>query len=115
MPCSTARPGLAWERLSRVTTTLFLIPPSTDFTVTRAPQDRFGWVAGIGGEFRLGASNWIGRIEYLHYDFGGRNVLVNNTGLTVAAAAQPRGSYTSRFHTEGNLVRAGFSYKFNGL
>ncbi|WP_279359128.1 outer membrane protein [Methylobacterium indicum] len=57
------------------------------------------------------------KAEYLHYDLGSRNVLVNNTGLAVngGVGAQPRGSYTSRFHTEGNLVRAGFSYKFNGL
>ncbi|TNC09909.1 porin family protein [Methylobacterium terricola] len=55
------------------------------------------------------------KAEYLHYDLGSRNVLVNNTGFTPAAGAPPRGSYTSRFTTEGNLVRAGFSYKFNGL
>ncbi|GJD50927.1 hypothetical protein OPKNFCMD_3676 [Methylobacterium crusticola] len=55
------------------------------------------------------------KAEYLHYDLGRRNVLVNNTGLVLAAPPNPRGSYTSRFQTEGNLVRAGFSYKFNGL
>ena len=31
---------------------------------------RFGWVAGVGGEMRLFNSNWLGRLEYLHYDFG---------------------------------------------
>ena len=29
-----------------------------------------GWVAGAGVEAKLAGSNWIGRLEYLHYDFG---------------------------------------------
>ena len=32
--------------------------------------DKFGWVAGVGGEVKLFGSNVIGRLEYLHYDFG---------------------------------------------
>ena len=56
------------------------------------------------------------KAEYLRYDLGSRNVFVNNVGLVLpGAAANPRGSYTSRFTTEGNLVRAGFTYKFGGL
>jgi outer membrane immunogenic protein len=99
--------GLAWERLSRVTTTLFLIPPSTDFTVTRAPQDRFGWVSGIGGEFRLGASNWIGRIEYLHYDFG--SVETKNSANFIGAT----GSFADATGRQTiDVVRGGVSYKF---
>ena len=31
---------------------------------------RFGAVAGVGAETRLGDSNWLARLEYLHYDFG---------------------------------------------
>ena len=35
-----------------------------------APSWRFGWVVGVGAEQRIGTTNWIGRLEYLHYDFG---------------------------------------------
>jgi outer membrane immunogenic protein len=50
------------------------------------------------------------KVEYLHYDLGSRNVTVNNTGLPGFG-----GSYTSRFTTEGNMVRGGFTYRFSGL
>ncbi len=62
--------GLAWERVNRTDATLFVVPGTTQLTTTVTPRDHFGWVAGAGAEFRLGASNWIGRVEYLHYDFG---------------------------------------------
>ncbi|TGE00556.1 outer membrane protein [Methylobacterium nonmethylotrophicum] len=87
-----------------------------------------GYAYGGGIEYALPTDSFLSRFsllgllgvkseavtikaEYLHYDLGTRNVLVNNTGIVAAAT----GSYTSRFRTEGNLVRAGFSYKFNGL
>lgn len=50
------------------------------------------------------------KAEFLHYDLGSHNVVlasINPTG--------PTGSYTSRFTTEGNLVRGGFTYRFGGL
>ena len=34
------------------------------------PNWLFGWVAGVGLETRLWDSNWLARVEYLHYDFG---------------------------------------------
>lgn len=48
------------------------------------------------------------KIEYLRYDLGSRNVLV-----APQLAGAP--SYTSRFSTEGNLIRAGFTYRFGSL
>ena len=59
----------------------------------------------------LGASAITLKAEYLRYDLGSRNVLVNNTGLGAPAT----GSYTSRFNTEGNLIKAGFNYKFGSM
>ncbi|GJD33207.1 outer membrane protein [Methylobacterium aerolatum] len=48
------------------------------------------------------------KAEYIHYDLGTQNVVVNS----VATGAP---SYLSRFKTEGNIVRAGFNYKFGGF
>ncbi|ACL57125.1 outer membrane protein [Methylobacterium nodulans] len=88
---------------------------------------RTGFAYGGGIEYAIPDDSFLARLnvlsligvqsaavtikaEYLHYDLGSRNVLINNTGL----AGSP-GSFTSRFRTEGNLVRAGFNYKFSGL
>ena len=49
------------------------------------------------------------KAEYVHYDLGSQNVLV--AGLPGVGT----GSYISRFRTEGNVVRAGFNYKFGGF
>ena len=67
--------------------------------------NRFNFVGGL-----IGASALTLKVEYLHYDLGSRNVLVNATGF-----APVTGSYTSRFSTEGNIVKAGFNYKFGSL
>ncbi|WP_375465452.1 outer membrane protein [uncultured Methylobacterium sp.] len=48
------------------------------------------------------------KAEYLHYDLGSRNVVV---GPIIPSA----NSYTSRFRSEGSIVKAGFNYKFGGL
>jgi outer membrane immunogenic protein len=66
--------------------------------------NRFNFIGGL-----IGASAITLKAEYLRYDLGSRNVLVNNTGIG------PTGSYTSRFNTEGNLIKAGFNYKFGSL
>ena len=49
------------------------------------------------------------KVEYVHYDLGSRNVVVG------AVPGVGNGAYVSRFTTEGNVVRAGFNYKFGGL
>ncbi|MDO9425285.1 MAG: porin family protein [Methylobacterium sp.] len=67
--------------------------------------NRFNFLGGL-----LGASAVTLKAEYLRYDLGSRNITVNTTGLTAAT-----GSYTSRFNTEGSIVKAGFNYKFGGL
>ncbi|MBY0260622.1 porin family protein [Methylobacterium sp.] len=67
--------------------------------------NRFNFIGSL-----LGASAITLKAEYLHYDLGSRNVIVNNVGLPAAT-----GSYTSRFETSGNIIKAGFNYKFGGL
>lgn len=93
--------GLAWERFER--TEIDTIAPGGGVTTTglTTPSDQFGWVAGVGGEMMLGNSNWIGRLEYLHYDFA--HVLPDFVENDVS---------TSSGHQTVDLVRAGVSYKF---
>ena len=87
-----------------------------------------GFVYGGGIEYAIPPDSFLGKfnllsylnliqtravtvkVEYLHYDLGGRNVLVNNV-----LPGGPTGSYTSRFKTEGDIVRGGFTYRFGGL
>ncbi len=101
--------GLAWERIDRVITQTETTPAGITNSVSTNPADRFGWVAGVGGEMMLGSSNWIGRLEYLHYDFGrintDGNISVFQGGLS-ASATITAGRQTI------DVVRAGVSYKF---
>ena len=53
----------------------------------------------------LGGTSTL-KAEYIKYDLGSRHVIVN------AIPGVGTGSYTSRFNTEGSIVRAGFNYKF---
>ena len=50
------------------------------------------------------------KVEYLRYDLGHQNVTVG-----AVLPGGPTGSYTSRFNTEGNIVRGGFTYRFGSL
>jgi len=103
--------GLAWERFERgfATSITSTTGPETEGNRAVGPSDRFGWVAGVGGEVLLGSSNWIGRLEYLHYDFGH----INDSGTF--AVSQP-GFSINAVQTAGrqtiDVVRAGASFKF---
>lgn len=55
----------------------------------------------------LGGTSTI-KAEYIRYDLGDRNVTV----ATLPGVPFLQTSGTSRFHTEGSIVRAGFNYKF---
>ena len=57
-------------------------------------------LAGGGIETRLGDSNWLGRVEYLHYDFG------NSGGFTV-----PRPGSVTTGNLTLDVVRGGLSYQ----
>jgi opacity protein-like surface antigen len=98
--------GLAWEQLERTTTETFtssLFPfQNNTFSFTNI-HDKFGWVAGVGGEVKLFGSNVIGRLEYLHYDFGpvAGSVSSSNSSDVVRSG-----------HQTIDVVRVGLSYKF---
>jgi outer membrane immunogenic protein len=102
--------GLAWERFERTNSNVTTINPP-GFTITSGsvvPNDRFGWVAGLGAEAKVGGSNWVGRIEYLHYEFG-TSETVNFQTITGAAGT----NFRERADNQTiEVIRAGLSYKF---
>ena len=55
----------------------------------------------------LGSSNWIGRVEYLHYDFGQVESSFTFTSSTPGESSTENGGRQTI-----NMVRAGVSYKF---
>ncbi|GJD95111.1 outer membrane protein [Methylobacterium iners] len=104
----------------------FLNPAGTLAYAGRFDGMETGYVYGGGIEYAIPTDSFLARFnfigsligaqaitlkaEYLRYDLGSRNVLVNSTGLTAAT-----GSYTSRFTTEGSIVKAGFTYRFGSF
>jgi opacity protein-like surface antigen len=98
--------GLAWTRLTQTTT----VVDSDGTFINSTPSWRFGWAAGAGAEMRLWNSNWLGRIEYLHYDFGnfGNTIGGISNGVIFLTTAN-----TTSQHLTTDIVRGGVSYKFN--
>jgi outer membrane immunogenic protein len=100
--------GLAWEQLDQTFATVQIAaPPGLSGSVlSSGPIDLFGWVLGAGVETRIAHSNWIARLEYLHYDFGHSRLTSSGT----------LGGGIPESNTAGNqtidIVRAGLSFKF---
>jgi outer membrane immunogenic protein len=102
--------GLAWERLERSTRNVVTDATGISTSTVAVPSSRFGWVAGVGGEVMLGSPNWIGRIEYLHYDFGRT---FDDGSFTFTQLGVPSSGATIRAGSQTiDVVRAGVSYKF---
>jgi len=102
--------GLAWQHLERTQRRTEVDSDGIGSSDTFIdPIDRFGWIAGAGIEAKLFGSNWLGRVEYLHYQFGrfGRFQETNFTGGGVTSESVG----TSGRQTI-DVVRAGLSYKF---
>ena len=100
--------GPAWERLERTGATLSAQAGLSMTETTRTPFDHFGGVVGAGAEWTPWGPNWIGRLEYLHYDFGKVQDTVTRTSTVpgIASYSEKRGRQTIE------VVRAGISYKF---
>jgi opacity protein-like surface antigen len=96
--------GLAWTRLAQGTaeTTVVTSGGTSSASSSVNVNWELGWVAGLGVETRLWNSNWLGRIEYLHYDFGDSGSSFDNSGVTFSSG-----------HLTTDVVRAGLSYKFD--
>jgi opacity protein-like surface antigen len=99
--------GLAWTRLEQTFTNL----NSDGTTITTMPSWRFGWTAGAGGEVRLWNTNWLARLEYLHYDFGNSAGIFR--GFTSGANVDSVDLNAMSRHLTADVVRAGFGYKFD--
>ena len=107
MPLAHPRSAPAWARMERTwATTVDGGGVRTDFLTT--PTDRFGGVVGAGAEWMPFGANWIGRVEYLHYDFG----KVRNTSTVVSHLPGTISYSEHRGRQTVDLVRAGISYKF---
>ena len=107
--------GLAWTRFVTNTSQTQTvgaaggISSSATTVAVKSPLWMFGWVAGVGGEAKIYNSNWLFRVEYLHYDFGDRGgSTVTTTSDIITSSAQTSG------HLTADVVRAGISYKFGG-
>jgi opacity protein-like surface antigen len=98
--------GLAWERVNRIDSEIVITPAITQTAVTTQPRDNFGWVVGVGGELQVTNTNWIVRLEYLHYDFGQVESTTSVTSSPGTSFADNGGKQTI------NVVRGGLSYKF---
>jgi outer membrane immunogenic protein len=100
--------GLAWERLERANTEIDRGPVVSQTRIFTTRSDRFGGVVGAGAEWKPWGPNWIGRLEYLHYDFGRfeqATTLTSNVAGDVPFSER-RGRQTI------DVLRAGVSYKF---
>ena len=115
--------GLAWTRFVSTrsqTQNIFGQAGTTAVSVVTSSGTGVGtsfwWVAGVGGETKLYNSNWLFRVEYLHYDFGDQGGF-NGTGITRSVdgtSVTTSSSSLTNGHLTADVVRAGISYKFGG-
>jgi opacity protein-like surface antigen len=115
--------GLAWTRFVSTrneTQNIFGQAGTTAVSVVTTSGTgvgtSFGWVAGVGGETKLYNSNWLFRVEYLHYDFGDQGGFTG-TGITRSAdgtSVTNSSSVLTTGHLTADVVRAGISYLFGG-
>jgi opacity protein-like surface antigen len=99
--------GLAWESADRKE--FDIAEDGSSFSQT-TPGDHFGWVAGAGVETFVGSSNWIARLEYLHYDFDTTEGSIMSQTLSLPGTQAFFADKGGRQTIE--TVRAGLSYKF---
>jgi opacity protein-like surface antigen len=100
--------GLGWERAHRSVMDATVLPGNTTMFTSETPRDHFGWVAGAGVESFIGTSNWIARLEYLHYDFG----TVESTTAVTSNVPGTSTSIDKGGRQTIETVRAAVSYKF---
>jgi outer membrane immunogenic protein len=102
--------GLAWTHYEQ-TISSFRDNPGDFIDLAPTATWRYGWVAGAGSEMRLWNSNWLARVEYLHYDFGNSGNSFN--GFTTDGVPDFITSQRMSGHLTADVVRTGISYKLD--
>ena len=100
--------GLAWERLERNKATVTSTSLFAQNEWRSSASDHFGGVIGAGVEWMPWGPNWIGRLEYLHYEFG----KVNDARSYASTLPGDVSFSEHRGRQTIETVRAGISYKF---
>lgn len=111
--------GLAYGNVSYQSATSFQVAgvPTLDLFAGGIDRLETGFAYGGGIEYALPTESFLNvfrssavtlKVEYLHYDLGKRSVpLTSSSGL-----GQSLVEATSRFRSEGSVVRVGLNYKF---
>jgi len=103
--------GPAWAQTTQTTSSVLSILGLFNSTTGSVPTTRFGWSAGAGVEEMLapiGLPHWLVRVEYLHYDFGGKT---SNSG-TIGSPPVTVTNTTASGPITADVVRGGVGYKF---
>lgn len=74
---------------------------------------RYGWTAGVGGEYAL-MNGWSIKAEYLYVDLGRATTTSTNLTAFTPAIAFPTNVYTHTVNLTSNIGRVGINYKFGG-
>jgi outer membrane immunogenic protein len=72
-------------------------------------QTRVGWSAGAGVEHAFG-NQWSAKLEYLYFDLGSFNYLVN---LTSGSPDFAPTTWSTNGKIDGHIVRLGLNYRFS--
>jgi outer membrane immunogenic protein len=72
---------------------------------------RYGWTAGIGGEYAL-MNGWSIKAEYLYVDLGRASVSTNSLNAPIGAVST--NVFTHTVDLRSNIARVGLNYKFGG-
>ncbi|WP_018045544.1 outer membrane beta-barrel protein [Methylobacterium sp. 88A] len=111
--------GLAYGNVKYQSATSFRLAgvPTLDLFAGGIDRLETGFAYGGGIEYALPTESFLNvfrssavtlKVEYLHYDLGKRSVpLIGSSGL-----GQSLVEATSRFRSEGSVVRVGLNYKF---
>jgi outer membrane immunogenic protein len=73
--------------------------------------NKWGWVAGVGGEYKL-TNNWILGLEYLYYNFQGTTFAAPALNITTGAATGLCCALYNYGDFQIHSVRARLSYQF---
>lgn len=75
---------------------------------------RYGWTAGVGGEYAL-MNGWSIKAEYLYVDLGRASTTSTNlTAFGPPAVLFPANVFTHTANLTSNIGRVGINYKFGG-